>query len=90
MEKPKGDKMFGERMKKFRAERRRMKEDQHKEKEMDLVKTEKKEKSEPSKKKTDKTLEVDNKDKSNDERIKVLQQAILDLSLDVEYLMAHM
>ena len=67
-----------------------MKEDQNKEKEIDLVKTEKEEKSEPSKKKTEKTLEVDDKDKSNDERIKVLQQAILDLSLDVEYLMAQM
>ena len=67
-----------------------MEEDQNKEKEIDLVKTEKKEKSEPSKKKIDKTLEVDDKDKSNDEQIKVLQQAILDLSLDVEYLMAQM
>ena len=67
-----------------------MKEEQNKEKEIDLVKTEKKEKSEPSKKKTEKTLQVDDKDKSNDEQIKVLQQAILDLSLDVEYLMAQM
>ena len=45
MEKPKGDKMFGEKMKKLRAERKKMKEEQNKEIEIDLVKTEKKEKS---------------------------------------------
>ena len=90
MEKPKGDKMFGEKMKKLRAERRKMKEDQNKEKEIDLEKTVKKEKSKLSKKKADETPQVDDKDISNDEQIKVLNQAILDLSLDVEYLIAQM
>ena len=50
----------------------------------------KKVKSKLSKKKADETPQVADKDTSNDEQIKVLQQAILDLSLDVEYLMAQM
>ena len=90
MEKPKGDKTFGERMKKLREEKKKMKEDQKNEKEIDLEKTVKKEKSKLSKKKADETPQVDDKDISNDEQIKVLNQAILDLSLDVEYLIAQM
>ena len=76
MEKPKGDKMFGERMKILREERKKMK-----------VKKD----LEDTQKNSENKLKNEN-DTLNDtgEQIKVLQNAILDLSLDVEYLMAQM
>ena len=76
MEKPKSDKTFGERMKILREERKKMK-----------VKKD----LEDTQKNSENKLKNQN-DTLNDtgEQIKVLQNAILDLSLDVEYLMAQM
>ena len=75
MEKPKSDKTFGERMKILREERKKMKGKQ------DL---------EDAPKNSENKLKNEN-DTLNDtgEQIKVLQNAILDLSLDVEYLMTQ-
>lgn len=90
MEKAKGDKTFGKRMKKLREERNKMKDDKVDVDMNDLTEQSKQEVSKFNKNVPDVTSTLIIEDNKHDERLKVLQHAILDLSLDVEYIMSQM
>ena len=90
MEKPKGDKTFGKRMKKLREERNKMKDDKVDVDKNNLPEQSKQEVSKSNKNVPDVTPTLIIEDSKYDGRLKVLQHAILDLSLDVEHILSQM